>query len=188
MLRLTGHEKCCRTPPGRFDFGSQISGPKSSPQSGTACHAPHRDVQDMRCQNTGCILGPKGGPRNQASWWPRRLGQTACSGNDSNALPGERTSHRAHCFTRSSPALVCLVLCPSHMVRSLRSRARFSSPNAATEATTPPFCIFSLRLRGFCTPRRQQRAETLDFPMVDEVFAKTQKVLFDMFRSTFEQF
>ena len=142
MLRLTGHEKGCRTPLGRLDFGSQISGPKSSPQSGAACQAPHCEVQGTRCQNTGCILGPKGGPRNQASWWPRRLGQNACSGNDSNALPGESTSHCAHCFTHSSPALVCLVLCPSHVVRPLCSRVRFSSPNAAIEATTPPFYNF----------------------------------------------
>ena len=110
-----GTRNAVAPPLGRLDFGSQISGPKSSPQSGAACQAPHCEVQGTRCQNTGCILGPKGGPRNQASWWPRRLGQNACSGNDSNALPGESTSHRAHCFTHSSPALVCLVLCPSHV-------------------------------------------------------------------------
>ena len=104
-----GTRNAVAPPLGRLDFGSQISGPKSSPQSGAACQAPHCEVQGTRCQNTGCILGPKGGPRNQASWWPRRLGQNACSGNDSNALPGESTSHRAHCFTHSSPALVCLV-------------------------------------------------------------------------------
>jgi hypothetical protein len=72
---------------------------------------------------------------------------------------------------------------PVEVVRSLCNRGRFSSPNAATEATTPPFCIVSLRLYGFCIPCGQPRAETLDFPNFDEILTKRQKVLFGMFRS-----
>ena len=48
---------------------------------------------------------------------------------------------------------------------------------------TPPFCIISFRWHGFCTSRGQPWAETLEFLDVHEVFAKTQKVLFDVFRS-----
>ncbi len=48
---------------------------------------------------------------------------------------------------------------------------------------TPPFCIISFRWHGFCTPRGQPWAETLEFLDDHEVFAKTQKVMFDVFRS-----
>ena len=50
-----GTRNAVAPPLGRLDFGSQISGPKSSPQSGAACQAPHYEVQGTRCQNTGCI-------------------------------------------------------------------------------------------------------------------------------------
>ena len=48
---------------------------------------------------------------------------------------------------------------------------------------TPPFCIISFRLHGFCTPRGQPWAETFEFLDFHEVCAETQKVLFDVFRS-----
>ena len=48
---------------------------------------------------------------------------------------------------------------------------------------TPPFCIISFRLHGFCTPCGQPWAERFELLDFHEVFAKTQKVLFDVFRS-----
>ena len=81
--------------------------------------------------------------------------------------------------------VLCVVLCPSQRGRSLCKRAPFSSQNGATEAMTPPFCSISFRLHGLRTPRRQQLAETLELIDFHKVFAKTQKMLFDMFRSIF---
>ena len=69
----------------------------------------------------------------------------------------------------------CVVLCPSQMVRSLCKRAPFSSPNVATEAMTPPFCIISFRLHGFCTPCGQLWAETFEFLEFNGNFAKHRK-------------
>jgi hypothetical protein len=66
--------------------------------------------------------------------------------------------------------LLFLLSCAlSQMVLSLRSPARFSGPSAATEARMPLFCMISLRLCGFRTPRWKQRQKRVTF---DEVFAK----------------
>ncbi len=53
---------------------------------------------------------------------------------------------------------------------------------------TPPFCIISFRWHGFCTPRGQLWAETLEFLDVHEVFEKTQKVMFDVLRSILKNY
>ena len=129
---LRGTRNAVAPPFGTLDSEARISGPKTNLGPGARCRARGpRFWAGNWAQNPVLKIRPSGGPAGWDKVCAPGVIRAPCQAKE-RVTVGIVSHAQARLF-------LCVVLCPSQIVRSLGKRAPFSSPNGATEAMTPPF-------------------------------------------------